>query len=603
MNEPRVVHASPKLMCASSLLSLCLAFLVTSALCAQSDDFARTGYERFAPQQPPPILSEPRVSNQDSIAFPVSSSEEVLVEKLNGFVFMNTVDEAEYAGLASAEPVTSRNGVLLWKMEVPNPKAFRRIVQPYIGAELSMRKLDEVQRDIVQYYREQGRPLVDVIVPEQVMREGVVQIAIVEGRLGKVVVKGNEHFPTESYQQAVTVSPGQAVDDRQLKRDVAYINNNPFRQVEMAYEAGSNPGETDVVLYAADRRPWRVYGGFEDTGNQLTEYGRLLGGFNWGDVWGRGHQLSYQYMTSTEPNLLQAHSLSYVLPLHNGHSATVFGSYSESGADFPIAGLDLEGEGWQTSLRYTIPLQGSDDSYTHKLTLGVDYKRSDNELIFNTARLSNTQTEVVQAMASYNVSKQSDYGVTSFGASVFASPGGMSGENEDVDFIAAGADSADYQYARIKASHTHNLALEMTLQARLLAQLSSERLLGSEQLGLGGYNNVRGYDSREVNGDEGYFASLELRTKPFALSGILDDELLVTFLGFTDYGNVSPETTRPGEDPHAELWSIGFGTRVNYSPYASLRFDYGWQMNDSGASSLSRDGDNHRGHVGMTVSY
>ncbi len=77
-----------------------------------------------------------------------------------------------------------------------------------------------------------------------------------------------------------------------------------------------------------------------------------------------------------------------------------------------------------------------------------------------------------------------------------------------------------------------------------------------------------------------------------------------------DYGEVSQY--RPDDaslagtastNPNIEMWGTGVGFRYTISPFVSIRFDYGWQLLDSGVNLLFRSGNASRGHLGVTVSY
>jgi hemolysin activation/secretion protein len=134
-------------------------------------------------------------------------------------------------------------------------------------------------------------------------------------------------------------------------------------------------------------------------------------------------------------------------------------------------------------------------------------------------------------------------------------------------------------------------------------QWASTNLLPSEQIGAGGYSTVRGYDEYEASGDEGYLVNAEVRTPAFSIGNLFGlkkatDRLQA--LVFTDYGSVWKKKIVFGEDPHQDLWSIGPGLRYTISPYFSMRFDYGFQLTDTGQSTRDY---NSRGHLGLVLSY
>ena len=133
-------------------------------------------------------------------------------------------------------------------------------------------------------------------------------------------------------------------------------------------------------------------------------------------------------------------------------------------------------------------------------------------------------------------------------------------------------------------------------------QVAGERLLPSEQLGFGGYDTIRGYDEREVNGDEGWIISNEVRTPPASLGKLFrlkkaTDQL--QFLGFLDYGEAHIRNALTDEDRSIELCSVGVGLRYTITHYLSVRFDYGWQLKDSGTGNP----DNSRAHVAALLSF
>ena len=57
---------------------------------------------------------------------------------------------------------------------------------------------------------------------------------------------------------------------------------------------------TDLMLRTQDRFPLRVYAGYEDSGNQFTGDDRIITGFNYGDLFHLGQQLSYQFTSGED---------------------------------------------------------------------------------------------------------------------------------------------------------------------------------------------------------------------------------------------------------------------------------------------------------------
>jgi hemolysin activation/secretion protein len=171
---------------------------------------------------------------------------------------------------------------------------------------------------------------------------------------------------------------------------------------------------------------------------------------------------------------------------------------------------------------------------------------------------------------------------------------GLAGGNTDAAYqtIRAGA-QADYFYGRMWGERRFVLPQNFIFLARMTGQLAGGNLLPSEQLGFGGYNSVRGYNMRLVNGDSGYFGTCEIRTPSRNL--FADDQLQL--LAFYDRGNAWDHTLLPGQDPNIDLSSTGLGLRYVLNPEILLRVDYGWQLN----KVVTLPQPNSRWHVGVVM--
>lgn len=62
------------------------------------------------------------------------------------------------------------------------------ITQPYIGRDVTLGDLEALAQAITARYRERGYFLAQAVVPVQTVQGGVVEISVIEGRLGKIDV-------------------------------------------------------------------------------------------------------------------------------------------------------------------------------------------------------------------------------------------------------------------------------------------------------------------------------------------------------------------------------------------------------------------------------
>jgi len=618
MKEEFGHRRQPEMMFKTAGLAAASFLFLLGFLSAWSQGIPPQSFEQVAPKPiqaispPPPPVDGPMPD--------LGGDETELASHLGGIVIVSSPQELSEKNASALLPRKEDQHVrFVSGVSDKDQKGLRPLLAGYIDKPVSMAQLNEILSDIILYYRGQDRPIVDAYLPEQNMIDDVVEVVVTEAKLGKVTVEGNNWFPSYLISDKIRETPGGPITASTLNSDISWINRNPFMQTELVYQPGEDPGTTDVVLKTRDRFPVRFYTGYEDSGNTLTGEGRFLLGFNWGNAFGIGDQLNYQYMTSTDLQLLRVHSGSYVHQLPWHHLITIFGSYADTTADFPPSLLlNSTGSSWQTSIRYTVPIKQLNTywgNYTQELVAGYDFKESSSELLFNSAPIpgASPTTDVSQFVYGYNSSLTDPWGSTAFTGTGYYSPGEMTQANSTALFNEANASSSNYMYGHLTLNRVQKLPYDFSLILKGAYQMADARLLGSEQMGLGGYDTVRGYDEREANGDVGYFVSGEVRTPPVGLghyfvSDYKSDQL--QFLAFSDYGGVSQYKQdnfsiggTPSTNPNINLWSVGGGLRYSISTFVSVRFDYGWQLIDSDVNYLFREHDGSRGHLGIVVSY
>ncbi|MDX6766628.1 MAG: ShlB/FhaC/HecB family hemolysin secretion/activation protein [Candidatus Methylacidiphilales bacterium] len=564
---------------------------------AVSDTIPR--FESIAPQPLPEDTGE-----VDRVKPPPSSEvtdDTELIKELKGLWFTSRKEEILAAGRKQPLGVTVSALPLLDVPEV------RQKLGSRIGGPVSLKRLNELVKEIVAIYRDHDLPVVDVLIPEQDITTGLVQILVLEGRVEDVRSEGNRWFSDRRITGPVRLTRGGRILSRPLVEDIQLLNRNPFREVEVLFTPGEGPGMTDVVLKTQDRFPVRFYTGYEDTGNDITAEERLIFGFNWGNAFGLDHTFNYQYSISPDLLASRSHALSYEIPVFRDHRLTGYMSYSQASADVTgagVPGLETDGTSFQSGFRYRHQLPGSQGNFRHALTTGLDQRRVDNDLFSGSLTLNAEQTEIFQAVAGYGMDwTDPTGGFLRFEMTGFFSPGGVGNFNSPQAFEKSRAFSdPSYTYVRFQAERRQPLFWGFEAQARINSQLADTNLLSTEQLGIGGYSSVRGYAESEIRGDEGWYINLELYTPPVKFDRIFDwtgHAAELRFLGFWDYGQVGNVKLLEDENPDGELSSAGGGLRLFIDRYFSARMDYGFQLLDSGFNKRF----DSRIHLGLIFSY
>ena len=536
------------------------------------------GFQSVAPSMPRPadgrIKVEPKVESPEG----GEAKEAVVTAEVKALVFVESAEAVKTEGVPGASGVIT--GIKILQQE-----DFKEKLRPYLGKPATMATLNKISRDVIDYYRREGFPVVNVVVPRQTVRDGVVQFVVTEAKVGKVIVEGAKWFNPDKFKDEVSLREGDTVDGDQLQEDVRWLNTNPFRSTDLAFQPGEAPGTTDVILEVNDRMPLRFFFTYDNYGIDLTGKNRLSTGFNFGNLFNMDQQVNFQYTTTTQEvfNSLNAYSGSWIIPFPWRNYLTIYGAYAGSQAEI-APNNTLEGTSWQVSARYNAPLPMIFE-YTHEVYGGFDFKQSSNSLvIFNTPIQGGGGFglyNVFQLTAGYSGNIPDPIGSTSFEVAGFYSPGGLGTLNDQETYseIRTNADP-DYGYGKLNLKRGFVLPLNFSLTGAFNGQVTTSNLMPTEQYGLGGYNTVRGYDERVANGDNAWVVNVEFRTPPGSIAKIFDNQEIddrIQFLGFWDYGFVGFNNPIPGQN-NTYLMGVGPGLRYNIDRFVSVQFDWGFQL-------------------------
>ncbi|MCA9061101.1 MAG: ShlB/FhaC/HecB family hemolysin secretion/activation protein [Planctomycetaceae bacterium] len=565
---------------------------VCCILVADSPPGVGQNFERYRPLTPDhPASSSPGIPQREPP--PATQDDRVLIDRLDAVILLDSADRVstepaidELTGLS--HQFTARDSLVY-------SNGMHLVVQRHLGQPISLRRINQLSREIAQYYHRNGQPIVDVLIPEQRITGGTLQIVIIESRIGQVFIERGCEFDREELNRWIECTRvGDRIYESKLQQDLFWLNQSPFRTVTVDCRPGTALGTTDVYYSSHDVVPLRGYIGGDDTGVKSLNYGRLFAGVMYGNLFGRGGLLSYQYTTDQELQHLEAHSASLSYQIDRDYSVQTFGSWA---AVSPMlgGGLSQQGESWQTGLSLCRHLR-KDVNRDQNVNVGLDFKSTNNNLEFAGTNVANSNADLVQLRFGYQDRKRLDrFQYTLLRTDLFVGPGGqMTGSHSASAFntIRPGA-TPDYVYARIVAEESSTIGDEWTLLSRFTGQLASERLLFSEMLGLGGYDSVRGFDQRTYNADSGWIINLEFGPRTFQWGDEANPQTLRTYI-FTDLGNGYQSAPLPGENASTFAASSGLGLRYFFSDQVTARFDWGYGWEDT--ANVPRS---HRAHIGL----
>ena len=162
---------------------------------------------------------------------------------------------------------------------------------------LSLCDFHSMSSDLTNLYHQKGYVLSFAVIPPQQIKNGVLIIRIVEGKIGKVKVTNNSLVSTKFLNDIVNrnLPAGQVLEKAPLEESVYYIRDLSQGEVSPVAAPGEKSGTSDIAMNVKGPDNERFGGStvsLDDWGNPYTGSERLTGNLNVNDLAGRGDQLS-----------------------------------------------------------------------------------------------------------------------------------------------------------------------------------------------------------------------------------------------------------------------------------------------------------------------
>lgn len=461
-----------------------------------------------------------------------------------------------------------------------------------VGREMTLAELKQLAAYITQQYRSEGFGLAWAYIPVQDVKNGVVEIAVVEGRVDKILVSGNSYYDAEFIIDHVDRLQKQStLSLDSLERGLMILNSYPGLMARSTLRQGDAPGTTDLYIDVEDRFPVGFSLDFDNFGPRSTGENRLgatITAFNLYDV---GHWVSLRGVTSLNSSRGKTANgrLEYNLPFKNGTRITAFASLYDYEAEGPVAPLDPQGNGevFGVNLSHPVIL-----NHTMSLTtqLGFEYKTLTQELLGQENAEDKLRILTLGATWEYTDEYQGRW-VVAF--DMHQGLGGFMGglENDDPDASRLGADNSFTRF-NLTLFRLQRITSWFSIIGKAQGQYAFEELVVSEQFALGGQDSVRGYAPFEFMGDRGYTATLEARFSVPWLEEVKDPlnenrslfEMLQA-VAFIDNGNATRIDPLQGERHKRVLTGAGVGLRLYYPQWVSVRLDVAWPLTEYESTS------------------
>ncbi len=475
------------------------------------------------------------------------------------------------------------NGVFVYDVDLPGSFGeFCQAITPlYFDQEMNAETIKAIKNGIYRYFIDHERPFVTVSIPEQKISSKVLQVVIQESQMGSLRVEGNHWIKDKTILGYYKIKEGQPIRSSTLERSISFMNRNPFRTVDAVFSSGQNPNTTDLTLVVTDQKPYRFYLGIDNSGVPTMGRTRYFAGFNLDQMFGLDQIFFYQYTTSQSFHSFQAHTLQYTAYLYREAILSFYGGYSTVHTKLGFPSKKNSGKSAQGSIRYngSMPPSGY---FSSDFIWGFDYKFTNNNAEFvDTFPVFTNSVNVFQGVLGFDCKYNSPNNNIALKAEALFSPGGFLPNSSNTNYNSLRPDAKNkWIYLRALCKMLFSLPKSYSLNAVIEGQATPNVLIPSEQLGIGGASTVRGYDERQINGDSGAIASLQLNLPSFGIFSHKKPSLKDSFyfLCFIDGGYIHDRKFVPFQKVNNYLLSTGLGARYQLLTYLTGKLDWGIKL-------------------------
>ncbi len=392
-----------------------------------------------------------------------------------------------------------------------------------IGKELSLAELNLLAARITRHYRQHGYLVARAYLPAQDIRDGRVEIAVLEGRLGKVEVADTVGIAGSALAPVYALPTGQPLHGYGLEGSLLPLADLPGVEVKSTLKPGASIGTSDLLVEVTPGKALAGSLDFDTYGNRYVGDYRYGGSVYFNNPMKRGDQLSLRAQTSGDG--LAYGLVGYQLPLGR-YGTRVGAAWSEMryrlGKDF--SSLDASGDAGVGSVHVSHPFVRG-----RALNLYGQARYETKNLV---DRVGATATQTNKSLGNWTVGINGDKtdalgggGSNSFSLSYTTGSLGLDATSQNIDAITAQS-LGRFGKTNLSFQRLQRLTDATDFYFSYAGQWADKNLDSAEKFALGGVYGVRAYPQGEANGDDGQLATAELRWRAndrWQFKGFYDD--------------------------------------------------------------------------------
>ncbi len=176
------------------------------------------------------------------------------------------------------------------------PAKIDAALSPHTGLKVDLDELLKAAGALQLLYRNAGFATVAVSIPRQQLTNGVVQLRVTEGRLGRITISGNRHFSSNNVARALPgLRTNVLLNTHWVQPELDRANANPDRQIYPVLSPGDEPGTTALELRVKDRLPLHGHIEINNISTPNTPPFRIDTSVQYNNLWQLNQQAGLEY--------------------------------------------------------------------------------------------------------------------------------------------------------------------------------------------------------------------------------------------------------------------------------------------------------------------
>lgn len=436
---------------------------------------------------------------------------------------------------------------------------------------VTLGNIESVADTITRYYRERGFILAKAYIPEQHVRDGVVNLTLLLGKLGEVEVHGNKRYSDKRIKNIFKRDFAKPVLNSRVEEKLFLINDLPGLSAQGYFESGSQVGDTKLNVNVLSERWYDVSTRMDNHGSARTGEYRVYTDALLHNPTGTGDQLHLGLLASFAPDNSTYGSLRYStrvlhprvrLAIGVSNNDFVLGSGSsdsESVSDFEIGGESLVAD---ASLKYQLKRSRVK---SHAIGLRAAEIESTISLGGISADFLDDTVRNTEFFYEFDLLNEKRRVLHQGNVNIISSEFIKGAEEDQAESVYIG----QFDYSMLTFMKVPFTDAESRVVARVSAQYAGESLAATNQHSLAGPTRARGFAVNEYYADDALSLGTDWIFKgpsfnKMSFGGERFENVLQPFL-FADLGyGVAHPYQRGADGTKARLMDVGLGMKINY---------------------------------------